>query len=149
MMRVLILVISLICFNVQADEDEHVHEHSHEKEQKQKDDHGHDEKEKEEAIELSPEAVKNFGIKVEKIVSKAQKAEIPLSAIVDSKDKKQIFIFHAGKYEVRDVKIIKRSPTSVTVDSFGESEDVVTSGVNYLKVVEMSHGEEGGGGHGH
>lgn len=147
MMRVLILAISLICFNVQADVDEHGHEHGQEKEQKQKDDHGHDEKE--ESIELSPEAVKNFGIKVEKIVSKAQKAEIPLSAIVDSKDKKQIFIFHAGKYEVRDVKIIKRSPTSVTVDSFGESEDVVTSGVNYLKVVEMSHGEEGGGGHGH
>ena len=145
MIRVFILFISLSYFNVQADE--HGHGHEHEKEEKHTSGDAHEGKE--EAIELSPEAMKNFGIKVQKIVPKSQRAEIPLSAIVDSKDKKQIFIFHGGKYEVRDVNIIKRSPTSVTVDSFSESEDVVVSGVNFLKVVEMSHGEEGGGGHGH
>lgn len=114
--------------------------------------HGdHDEKEKkeEEAITLTEQAVKNFGIKVQKIVPKDQKAEIPITAVVDSEDKKQIFIVHEGKYEVRDVNVVKRTSSSVTVDSFSDPEDVVVSGVNYLKVVEMSHGEEGGGGHGH
>lgn len=115
----------------------------------EEDHEAHDEKEEKEAIELSEQAVKNFEIKVQKIVPVDRKAEIPVSAIVKSEDKSQIFILHEGKYEVRGINIVKRTASVVTVDSFADSEDVVISGVNYLKVVEMSHGEEGGGGHGH
>ncbi len=111
--------------------------------------HGHDAGEEKEALKLSDKATKNFGIKVQKVVPKNSKAEVPTSALVESKDKKQIFVFHEGKYEAREVRIVKRTASSVTIEPLAEAEDVVVSGVNYLKVVEMSHGEEGGGGHGH
>lgn len=144
MKRILFLFLSMFYFNVWAGG-----EHAHGQERKENQESAKKHEEEDEAIELSPEAVKNFGIKVEKIVPKSQRAEIPISAVVDSKDKKQIFIFHDGKYEIRDVNIVKRSQVSVTIDSFSEPEDVVVRGVNFLKVVEMSHGEESGGGHGH
>lgn len=127
-----ILFLYLIAYLVSASASEEKH-----------DAHGEEEKE---AIELSEQAVKNFEIKVRKIVPVDRKAEIPVSAIVKSEDKSQIFILHEGKYEVREINIVKRTASMVTVDSFAESEDVVISGVNYLKVVEMSHGEEEGGG---
>lgn len=137
MMKLLFATLMIFSFVSYASEDHHDGEHEEE---------GH---EKNEAIELSPEATKNFGIKISKVHPSKDKAEIPISAIVNSEDKKQIFIFHEGKYEVREVDIIKKTATTVTVDNFKDSEDVVISGVNYLKVVEMSHGEEGTGGHGH
>lgn len=108
-----------------------------------------DHNEKEEPIELTEQAIKNFGINVQKINPINQKADIPRSAVVRSEDKNQIFILHDGKYELREINVLKSTSLVVTVDSFTEPEDVVISGVNYLKVVEMSHGEEGGGGHGH
>lgn len=109
----------------------------------------HKEESEKEAVTLTPEAQKNFGIKTAKITPKNNQAEIPISALITSEDKKQIFIFHDGKYEIRDVTVIRKNASTITLSNFTEAEDVVISGVNYLKVVEMSHGEEGGGGHGH
>ena len=135
MKKYLCLLIIIFLFKVFADE------HGH---------NDHDEgEEKEKSIELTEQAMKNFGIKLKKITPKDRRAEIPIAAMVDSEDKKQIFIFHESKYEIRNVEIVKRTSTSVIVDGFSEEEDVVVSGVSYLKVVEMSLGEEGGGGHGH
>lgn len=151
-------VIFLCCFvffqsqpNLVFAEEEHgAHE--------QDDEDGHEEHEgdahkenKDEDIVLSEEAIKNFGIKTIKFEQTKKEMELPLSALVTSKDKTQIFFKHEGKFEVKEVKVSKRNEKTFFVGNFSipTSAEIVISGVNFLKVVELSHGEDGSQGHSH
>lgn len=102
-----------------------------------------------EAVELTQEAKKNFGITTTTVKPVNGRAQIPLSALINSQDKKQIFVFHNDKYESREVNVLKKDRERVTIDGLTESIELVVTGVNHLKIVELSHNEEGGGGHGH
>lgn len=113
-------------------------------------DHDSNNDKKTEKIILSQEAKKNFRIKTEKFKIINGQLEVPNSAIVTSQDKKQVFVLHNEKYESKDVYVVLKNMNSQVIRGVSGTEiEVVVSGVNYLKVVEMSHNEEGGGGHGH
>ena len=92
-----------------------------------------------------------FGIKTMKFEQTKKEMELPLSALVTSKDKTQIFIKHEGKFEIKEVNISKRNGKTFFIDniSIPVSAEIVISGVNFLKVVELSHGEDGSQGHSH
>lgn len=99
---------------------------------------------------LTDEATRNFGIKFVKVSTVNGKTEVPLSAMVTSKDKKQIFLKHSGKFEVKDIHVVRRTDKLfITDDPIPEGAEVVVSGVNFLKVVEMSKDEDSSENHSH
>lgn len=106
---------------------------------------------KEEDIVLSEAAIKNFAIKTMKFNLNQNEIELPISALVTSKDKTQIFFKHDGKFEIVDVKIKSKNGKTFFIEniSFPINAEIVFSGVNFLKVVELSHGEDGSQGHSH
>jgi hypothetical protein len=129
-----------------AEEEHEAHEQNEEHEGD-----AHKENKKEEDIVLTEEAIKNFGIKTMKFVQTKKEMELPLSALVTSKDKTQIFFKHEGKFEMKEVNVSKRNGKTFFIDniSIPVSAEIVISGVNFLKVVELSHGEDGSQGHSH
>lgn len=106
---------------------------------------------KEDGIILSKEAIKNFGIESMEFDLSQSKIELPLAALVTSKDKTQIFFKHEGKFEIVDVTVVSKNDKLFFIEkiSIPTSAEVVISGVNFLKIVELSHGEDGSQGHSH
>lgn len=151
-------------------EDEHG-EKDHKHEAQEKDEHGEaghkDEGEEEEAeggsvgpekgileadrskgFKLSPEALKNFEIKTIKLTGDGPWA-ISVKAIVHSGEEINLYRLRGGFFKSIDFQTIKKSDPTFVVDSddMREGDEIVVSGLGFLKIAELS--AFGGIAHGH
>lgn len=103
---------------------------------------------KEEGIKLSDVAEKNIEIKTQAIAAAGRALSLPSSVLVYSQADVGIYRLRNGWFKFVSVKVLKKSSSSVTLESseIKEGDSVVTSGADLLKLAELNvwSGGEGG-----
>ncbi len=99
-------------------------------------------------FKLSPEALKNFDLKFQKLDSDGPWV-IPKSALVHSGEETNLFRKRKDFFRRIDFQIIKSNRNELTVDSddLREGDEVVLVGLGFLRIAELA--ATGGVGHGH
>jgi hypothetical protein len=130
--------------------DEEGHEHGEEEEEGAKvgPDKGITEANEKEGFKLSPEALKNFDLSFLKLSGKGAWS-VPASAVVHSGEEVNLFRRRNGFFKRIDFKQSSKTPSNLLVDSpeLREGDEIVTSGLGFLRIAELA--ATGGIGHGH
>lgn len=100
---------------------------------------------------LSDEALKNFGIQTQKLVKDGADFKVPSHAIVRSLKKTSLYVLQNKKFKLLEVEIIKNDSVFswVRVKQTISASLLVTSGINFLKTIQLSLEEDPSEGHGH
>lgn len=118
----------------------------------QEEDHAHEEgrehTKESEGFKLSPQAVKNFDLKTLKLVGHGPWT-VPANAVVHSGEETNLFRLRDGNFKSIDFKLIKKSDSNLIVGSkdMQEGDEIVVSGLGFLKIAELA--AFGGVAHGH
>lgn len=90
-------------------------------------------------IKLSPEAIKNFGLKTLK-VSAEKSISILKSAIVMTGEEKNLYRLREGSYKRIDFEVLKTQGTQLTVksSSLQAGDEIVISGIGFLRIAEVA-----------
>lgn len=130
--------------------DEAEHEHGEEEEGAENvgPDKGIVEANESKGFKLSPEALKNFEIKTLKFTGDGPWT-VPSGAVVHSGEDTNLIRVRAGFFKSVDFKIIKKSGTSIVVDSddLREGDEIAVTALGFLKIAELA--AFGGVAHGH
>ncbi|MGE4108233.1 MAG: hypothetical protein AB7F66_13545 [Bacteriovoracia bacterium] len=99
-------------------------------------------------FKLSPEALKNFDLKTQKLNGDGPWT-ISKSAIVHSGEETNLFRVRSGFFKRIDFQVVKKADASLTVDSddLREGDEIVLAGTGFLRVSELA--AFGGVAHGH
>lgn len=99
-------------------------------------------------FKLSPEALKNFELKLKKLSGDGPWS-VPNSVIVHSGEEVNVFRLRNGFFKRIDFHIIKKSESEITIDSgdLREGDELVISGLGFLRIAELA--AFGGVAHGH
>lgn len=99
-------------------------------------------------FKLSPEALKNFELKYFKLSSDGPWI-FSKSTLVHSGEEVNVFRLRNGFFKRVDVETLKSTDKEITVDSddLREGDEVVTSGLGFLRIAELA--ATGGAPHGH
>lgn len=105
---------------------------------------------KEAGFKLSESAIKNFEIKNAKIESTSPWS-LPLSATLVSGEEVNLYRFRNGFFKRIDFQILSRSNGSMKVTSsdLKMGDEVVVSGIGFLRAVELTVFSGNAEGHGH
>lgn len=103
---------------------------------------------KKEGFQLSPEAMKSFDVKFERIAVSGQFSGV-LSALVTSGENRSVFRFRGGSFKRVEVQVKSKSATDmrVTTSELKEGDQVAVKGAAFLRIAEID--AEGGVGSGH
>lgn len=104
-----------------------------------------------EGIKLSNEAIKNFAMQTLKLSSSAQLWEIPSSAVLVSGEEVNIYRLRDGFYKRVDFEIVSKSSGKMKIKSkdLKGGDEVVFTGLGFLRAAELSAFSSGDEGHGH
>jgi hypothetical protein len=141
------------------EEEESAHADGHDKDDhaEKKDEHGHGEHEEEEAapnvgpdkgiieaseedgIKLSPEALKNFGIKTIKLTSQGPWS-VPISARLLAAEEVNLYRVRAGAFKRVDFNVVKKASDTMMITSsdLKAGDEIVISGIGFLRIAEIS-----------
>lgn len=99
-------------------------------------------------FKLSPEALKNFELKTHKLLGDGPWS-IPKSARLYSSEEVNLFRLRSGFFKRIDFQIIRLTQTEIVVDSddMREGDEIVLSGLGFLRIAELA--ATGGVSHGH
>lgn len=99
-------------------------------------------------FKLSPEALKNFEIKTLKLTGDGP-WPVLTSAIVHSGEETNLMRLRSGFFKSIDFQVIRKTPSGPVVDSddMREGDEIVISGLGFLKISELA--AFGGVAHGH
>lgn len=94
-----------------------------------------------EGVELSKNAIKNFGI--ETTVTDKKDVTLPRSALVVSRDEYYIYLKNGNSFEEQQIfpKKVTKDIVSFTFDTVKERE-FVTNGAPYLRIIFLNGSEE-------
>lgn len=116
------------------------------------DEHGHEEGHAEEGagFEVSPEGIKNFGLTYVKISGKSPWT-LPKTAILQSGQESNLYRLRKGHFQRIDFKQNSEAKDSVKVSSHDleSGDEVVVTGVGYLRAAEIMATEGAPEGHSH
>lgn len=101
-------------------------------------------------IKLSPEAEKNFDIAKSKVTN-ASYVQLPKSAIVTAGTEINLFRLRNGFYKRVDFNLISKNGNSILVKStdLAAGDEVVTSGMNFIRLAEIAAFGGAAEGHSH
>lgn len=101
-------------------------------------------------IKLSPEAEKNFEISKSKVVN-ASSIELPKSAIVTAGTEINLFRLRNGFYKRVDFNLISKTANSIIVKSteLAAGDEIVTAGMNFIRLAELAAFGGAAEGHSH
>lgn len=99
-------------------------------------------------FKLSPEAFKNFDLKFTKISGKGPWS-VPATAIVLAGEEVNIFRRREGFFKRIDFQAVRRSPAEIALTSkdLAPGDEIVVSGLGFLRIAELA--AFGGVAHGH
>lgn len=99
-------------------------------------------------FKLSPEALKNFAVTTVRLVGKGP-WKLPVSAVVTSGEETNVVLLREEFFKSLDFIISKREGLSIWITSelLREGDEIVVTGLGYLKIVEIA--ASGGAVHGH
>lgn len=99
-------------------------------------------------FKLSPEALKNFEIKTVKLAGDGP-WPVLTSAIVHSGEETNLMRLRSGFFKSIDFQVIRQTPSGPVVESddMREGDEIVVSGLGFLKISELA--AFGGVAHGH
>ncbi|HRK07521.1 MAG TPA: hypothetical protein PLZ57_07105 [Pseudobdellovibrionaceae bacterium] len=147
------------------DEASEKHDHDHDHESESEHEHEHEGEEEENAsvgpekgiliaeekngFKLAPEAEATFGLKRMTIATGSMAFAIPKTAIVTAGTETNVFRYRAGFYKRIDFEVVSKSQTTLMIRSkeLAPGDQIVTSGLGFLRVAEIT--AFGGGAHGH
>lgn len=103
-----------------------------------------------EGIKLSPEAEKNFDISKSKVTN-ASSIELPKSAIVTAGTEINLFRLRKGFYKRVDFNLISKGANSIVVKSteLVAGDEIVTAGMNFIRLAELAAFGGAAEGHSH
>ena len=101
-------------------------------------------------IKLSPEAEKNFEISKSKVIN-ASSIELPKSAIVTAGTEINLFRLRNGFYKRVDFNLISKGANSIVVKSTDliAGDEIVTAGMNFIRLAELAAFGGAAEGHSH
>ncbi len=144
-------------------------EHEHEHEEGAKDhveEEGHEDHEEENSkigpekgilevneesgFKLSPEALKNFEIKTQKLSSQGP-WELPLSARLLSQEEVNLFRVREGFFKRIDFNLLSKSQTTMKITSadLKDGDEIVINGIGFLRIAEITASGGAPEGHSH
>jgi hypothetical protein len=93
----------------------------------------------EDGIKLSPEALKNFAIRVQKLSGPAPWI-IPASARLLSGEEVNLYRLRDGRYKRIDFEVLKRTGDQLTITSrdLRASDEIALSGIGFLRTAELA-----------
>lgn len=99
-------------------------------------------------FKLSPEALKNFDLKFFKLNDEGP-WDIPKSALIHSGEETNLFRKRNNFFKRIDFKTIQKSGPRLTIDSddLREEDEIVITGLGFLRIAELA--ATGGVSHGH
>lgn len=99
-------------------------------------------------FQLSAEAFKNFDLKLQKLLGKGPWS-VPKSAVVRSAEEVNLFRMRDGFFKRIDFREVKKSGSMLTVatEDLREGDQIVVSGLGFLRIAELA--ATGGAAHGH
>lgn len=102
-------------------------------------------------IKLSVEATKNFAMKTQKLTSGVQIWEVPSTAILVSGEEVNVYRLRDGFYKRVDFETVSKTAGKFKIKSkdLKGGDDVVISGLGFLRAAELSAFSSGDEGHGH
>ncbi|MBS1970345.1 MAG: hypothetical protein JSU04_08550 [Bdellovibrionales bacterium] len=102
-------------------------------------------------IKLSSEAIKNFALQTLKLSSNPSEWEIPSKAILVSGEEVNIYRLRDGFYKRIDFTTVSKSAGKLKIKSkeLKVGDEIVTSGLGFLRAAELSAFSSGEEGHGH
>lgn len=102
-------------------------------------------------IKLSAEAVKNFALQTLKLKSGASEWEVPSKAIFVSGEEVNVYRLRDGFYKRVDFDTVSKIQGKVKIKSkeLKGGDEVVISGLGFLRAAELSAFSSGEEGHGH
>lgn len=118
------------------------HDHDHD------DDHGHEAAG--EGFELTPEAVKNFGLETRRLAGAAPWV-VPSSARFETLEETNLYRVREGHYKRIDFTQIRADGREIFVTSpdLRSDDEVVVKGIGFLRIAELAAGGETPEGHSH
>lgn len=99
-------------------------------------------------FKLSPEAFKNFGLKFQKLSGKGPWS-VAKGSVVRSGEEVNLFRFREGFFKRIDFKTFQKTEQTLRVGSeeLQEGDQIVTSGIGFLRIAEVA--ATSGAEHGH
>ena len=93
----------------------------------------------ENGIKLAPQAIKNFGLETVQLAGSSPWT-VPTSAILHSLEETNIYRVRNGFYKRIDFNLSKRSQEQMTISSqdLNAGDEVVISGVGFLRIAELT-----------
>lgn len=130
-------------------EDEEDEEHEEEASSKVGPEKGVTEASEKKGIKLSPEAIKNFGLKAQK--ASAGNFSLPKAAIVMTGEEKNIYRLRSGFYKRIDFDLVQKNGDQWTIKSknLQAGDEVVVEGVGFLRIAEVAAFDKSEAGHSH
>lgn len=158
-----ILLSSLLTITSEASKENEKHGHSGQsKDSHSEDEKGHEEEEvgnigpdkgitevsERNGFKLSPEARRNFELKTQKLVGDGPWS-IPRSARLYSSEEVNLFRLRAGFFKRIDFQTLRSTQSELVVDSddMREGDEIILSGLGFLRIAELA--ATGGVAHGH